>query len=268
MTASVTLRADDRDDLAKAAIANLIGTYTALGLAVPESYPFSGDGYAGVLSPAPHGVANFAVLHRPTPEAARELAGLAAESPAFCLYLISDPERDPGIARRAAEIVRRAGFADPTPQAVMTRLPHAVAPSESNVTEVGPEIGARDELTRLLARVFFEFAPEPFRDVLARATARAEGGRLFAWREGDEIIGGAMAHPAAEAWGLYDIAVTEPWRRRGIGARLVRAVAAEAPDGAPISLQCHRPLQAWYERLGFVAVAQMTTLHPARRVRL
>lgn len=252
------------DPLGPVAIANLIGTYTALGLAVPGAFSFEGDGYSGVVSPEPHGVCNFAVVTKATPFGATELARLAGDSPAFCVYAVTDPKTNPTEAKRTAETFRRAGFGEPVVQSVMAREPCPAAP-EPSLLEV-KAYAERHELAAFLARVFFEFGPEEFRAVLGQATADGEGARLFAWREGEETLGGAMASAAGGAWGLYDIAVRETSRRRGIGRRLVEAVAALAPFGSEaVSLQCHRPMTPWYAGMGFRPLAEMTTLRLIRR---
>lgn len=243
-------------ELLTPAIANLRATYVALGLAVPGAYRLEGNGYEGVLGPEAHGVCNFAVVETISPATASELANVARESPAFCIYFLA-PEGSEN--RSGAETLRRAGFGNPSIQKVLIREYCPTAP-EAALDRI-ERAEERRELSDLLTHIFFEFAPLQFRRVMAQATADAAGTQLFAWREGGEVLGGAMACATSETWGLYDVGVKEPFRGRGIGRRIVEGVANLAPYGSRfVTLQCHRPLAPWYKAMGFEEVAEMTTL--------
>lgn len=59
-------------------------------------------------------------------------------------------------------------------------------------------------------------------------------GFMLAAREGDAVLGEIVTVPAAGGWEIKNLAVAEPFHRRGIGGALVRAAIVRLPDGAAV----------------------------------
>jgi predicted N-acetyltransferase YhbS len=61
--------------------------------------------------------------------------------------------------------------------------------------------------------------------------------------------------------GLFNLCVRPELRRKGLGAKLVRAVqAAASATGKPVVLQCEPDLAPWYKTLGFEPVGTVEAL--------
>ena len=109
--------------------------------------------------------------------------------------------------------------------------------TDSNEVQVR-RLGARD---RELARVTFDLMAEVFgeeRDRLSDKYLDELLGRssvlVFAATEGGRAVGGLTAHllpmtayEGAEVF-IYDVAVADEYRRRGVGRRLLGAISSEA----------------------------------------
>ena len=247
----------ERDPLAlrETALANLVATYEAIGLALEGAFRFDGEGYRGVLSPIQHGVGNFALVRNPGPRAARELAAIGRERPELFVYLL------PGESDAAAsESLRRAGFGVFAVQAVMGRPPEPLVLHRRSRMVEAATLAARIELMDFLTKQFFEYQPRAFRMHLAVATARAEACRLVEIRDRRLRVAGAMTTELQGAYGLYDVAVRDGYRGAGLGRELLEDLLSLIPPTARlVTLQCLRPLVAWYERVGFGTLGEMTT---------
>lgn len=78
-------------------------------------------------------------------------------------------------------------------------------------------------------------------------------GFMLAAREGDAVLGEIVTVPVAGGWEIKNLAVAEPFHRRGIGGALVRAAIARLPGTAP---RCGRHGRfpssvGFYESCGF-----------------
>ena len=251
---------DERDPIrdAETALANLVATYEAIGLALEGAFRFDGEGYRGVLSAIQHGAGNFALVRNPGPRAARELAAIAGERPELFIYLLPSATGDSDAA--AAESLRRAGFRLFAVQAVMARpaIPLELHRRSRMVEATG--ISPRIELMDFLTKQFFEYHPREFRMHLAVATARAEVCRLFEIRDRRLRVAGAMTTELQGAYGLYDLAVRDGYRGAGLGRELLNDLLSNIPERTRlVTLQCLRPLIPWYERAGFAPVGEMAT---------
>lgn len=245
----------DPSEAAEIALANLVGTYEAIGLALDGAFRLDGDRYRGVLSPIQHGVGNFALARNLGAHSARELGRIARERPELFVYLL--PGEDEAAA---SEALRRAGFRIFAVQAIMARSPEPlVLPRRSRMVEA-TSASARMELMDFLTKQFFEFQPRSFRMHLAVATARAPECRLFEIRDRRLRVAGAMTTELQGAFGIYDVAVRDGYRGAGLGRELLEDVLAMIPESSKIAtLQCLRPLMSWYGRYGFTPVGEMTT---------
>lgn len=244
------------------ALANVVRTYEAIALSLEGAFRIEGEGYRGVLSPVPHGVANMVFALDPTPSAAHELARIAEEKPELFVYLL--PSKGEPVY---AETIRRAGFRVHAIQAMMVR-PNAPYPTptwgprRSRLVEA-ETLSQRIELMEFLTKQFFEFGTREFRGHLAVATTRAAVCRLWEIRERRLRVAGAMTTLLGGGYGLYDVAVRDGYRGAGLGRELVMDLLTRAPAEARLAtLQCHRPLLGWYEALGFESVGEMTTFVP------
>ena len=72
-------------------------------------------------------------------------------------------------------------------------------------------------------------------------------GFMLAAREGDAVLGEIVTVPAAGGWEIKNLAVAEPFHRRGIGGALVRAAIARLPDGAGQD-SASRSTRGWWFR--------------------
>lgn len=73
-----------------------------------------------------------------------------------------------------------------------------------------------------------------------------------------ERVGRLLVHRGSEELRVLDISLLPPWRGRGIGGELMRALIAEArAEGKPVRIHVERFNRArtLYERLGFREVA-------------
>ena len=82
---------------------------------------------------------------------------------------------------------------------------------------------------------------ERFRDLLLFADTSWEmvmrylpHGFMLAAREGDAVLGEIVTVPVEAGWEIKNLAVADPFHRRGIGGALVRAALARLPDGAAV----------------------------------
>lgn len=242
-------------ETAEVALANLVATYEAIGLALDGAFRIEGDGYRGVLSPIHHGAGNFALARNLGAHSARELAKIAYEKPELFIYLLPGDDET-----ASSESLRRAGFRIFAVQAVMARSAEPLKlPRRSRLVEA-TSASARMELMDFLTKQFFEYQPRSFRMHLAVATARAEACRLFELRDRRLRVAGAMTTELQGAFGIYDVAVRDGYRGAGLGGELVEDLLTLIPEDSRIAtLQCLRPLIPWYGRYGFEPVGEMTT---------
>ena len=89
---------------------------------------------------------------------------------------------------------------------------------------------------------------------------RAGGGAVLAAAEGDVMLGYAWYQLVLDEGYVGNVAVAEPFRRRGVGEALVRAMLADAKGRGAAFLtlevrESNRPARRLYERCGFRTVA-------------
>ncbi len=152
--------------------------------------------------------------------------------------------------------------------------------SDVVIRRLGPDgIAAARALNALCAEAFEDqdrYAGSlPDDGWLASLLARPDVVALVAEAEGT-VVGGATAYVlhklerATTELYLYDIAVVESWRRRGIATRLIRQLQAIAGETGASSLYVQAdpedgPAVALYTRLGTRADVVHFDLLPARR---
>ncbi|QEI07544.1 GNAT family N-acetyltransferase [Pigmentiphaga aceris] len=76
---------------------------------------------------------------------------------------------------------------------------------------------------------------------------------------GDEDVGLCKAYRSETAWVLMQIQMAPAWQGRGLGAKVIQALIAQArKDGLPVTLSVLKgnPAKRLYERLGFVVFAE------------
>jgi len=146
----------------------------------------------------------------------------------------------------AIEEIRASSPGDPTPSFLEgpagTTLAVALMPGEA------------EKAARLVADLYWnDDVPPPLianahRGSTAWVGARDESGDLVATAR-------AISDRAKHAW-IYDVAVAGPYRRRGVGDRVVRLLLEHpAVRGAKKIHLGTRDAMAFYERMGFVAKA-------------
>ena len=91
-------------------------------------------------------------------------------------------------------------------------------------------------------------------------TLRAGGGAVLAAAEGDALLGYAWYQLVLDEGYVGNVAVAEPFRRRGVGEALVRAMLADAKGRGAAFLtlevrESNLPARRLYERCGFRTVA-------------
>src|SRR5436305_62404 len=121
----------------------------------------------------------------------------------------------------------------------------------------------RVRLAKFMACQFFSSQPGHVQGKIARASAQPAGLKLYEAvsvevRRGP--LGAVMLHSTDGVVGLYNLCIGIPYRSRGFGGGIIRAVQAiAAHEGAQVGLQCDSQLESWYsrfgmERAGFVSV--------------
>ncbi len=86
------------------------------------------------------------------------------------------------------------------------------------------------------------------------------GGAVLAAAEGEALLGYAWYQLVLDEGYVGNVAVAEPFRRRGVGEALVRAMLADAKGRGAAFLtlevrESNRPARRLYERCGFRTVA-------------
>lgn len=112
----------------------------------------------------------------------------------------------------------------------------------------------RRKVAGFMARQFFWRMPREAREAIAAATAASPH---TIWTVGpvDEPDAAVMLVEDSDAVGLFNLCVRPELRRKGLGARVVRAVQGTAAGRKkPVALQCEAELAPWYKSLGFEAV--------------
>jgi predicted GNAT family N-acyltransferase len=81
--------------------------------------------------------------------------------------------------------------------------------------------------------------------------------RLWAF-EGEALVGCVLFHREGEGGRLYQMAVEEPLRRRGVGRELVERLHAELRTRGvrQVWLNARAPVVGFYERLGYAATGE------------
>lgn len=83
----------------------------------------------------------------------------------------------------------------------------------------------------------------------------------IAENKGGEIVGCVQLKPHGDgSQELASLVVSRPWRRLGVGSRLVSAVKTQA-DGE-LWLMCRQSLVTYYRRFGFEAVHDVSAMSP------
>lgn len=100
--------------------------------------------------------------------------------------------------------------------------------------------------------------------MFATELAKASTIRMAA-RSGDDLIGYLICSRYADAWHLMNVAVAPAWRRRGIGAQMVRELIGRLGAGARVTLEVresNRVAIRMYEGLGFRAAGLRPGYYP------
>ena len=230
---------------------NLLGTYLALGRALPGARVVETDAYVGLVSELPHAMGNFAARLRLDPWSAAELRGLAAGRPAFQAVALPD-DAPPHLA----ELLRRAGF-----ECVQRLVAMAASPPFALAgLDMAPCDGdERFRVGRFMADAFFAREPLLLRETMARALAGAEEVSIHAHVLRDRPAAAVALSRAGGVLGLYNLCVAGPRRGRGLGAAVVAwCLAQAAAENREAVLQCAPTLEGWYAAHGFARVGTIT----------
>lgn len=222
---------------------NLARTYIALGRHAPGSRLVYEDSFVACTGDVEHPISNFAVRLRLDGHAAERLRGLAAGRSVFNVYLDGD---DSG---QAAEL-KAAGF-----RRIYTLL-HMQSSGEPRPAHpearqaLGPRV--RQAIAGFMTEQFFGSSSEGVKVPLTAAIAAAVRLQLYGVFKDEELLAAMMLHRSAGCIGLYNLCVLPAARGRGYGSALVEFALARGGDlQVPVTLQCDKALESFYERLGF-----------------
>ena len=227
----------------------MMETYFCLGLAGSETGTYADDGILGCMSANNHPVHNFCFAVRPTTESVTRLRDLALIKPGYCVYMLPSLERP-----SHEEMLTRAGFVQSNELHVLTFPMSASTNWNSPEETFTPVVGHAERLrfATMITALFFDNADPDFLSGLADVTASENGCELLAVHRASGVIGGIMLSRRDRTFGIYNIAVANRLRHRGIGTSMVRTLVKQGvAENRIVTLQCHKPLVPWYENMGF-----------------
>ncbi len=216
---------------------NLIRTYCAIARATAGNVISWTPQAVMSVGNFPHPLCNFAVLLDPT--AIDSVRMVAEGKPAFNVYTFTDDVAD-GL-RHEYELV------------IMERPGERTEGAQELVPVTLPL--QRSSVCQFMTQQFFGSQSAQVREMIGKATARAEGLELYAFSEGTSvrIRAAAMLHRTRGTVGLYNLCVDAAARHRGLGRHIVsRVVTQAASEDRSVTLQCDASLRAWYGSQGFV----------------
>jgi predicted GNAT family acetyltransferase len=224
---------------------NLIRTYIVLGRHAPTARLVESEPFVACTGEVEHAICNFAMRLRLNDEALEALREMASGKRVFNVYSL--PEDQP---ENIGEVLGRAGFRKTYSLVQMEGVPKDA--SDDLRVEQASDAKDRRTIARFMVEQFFGAQPARVRDAVTQATAAAVRFQLYPCFERGKLVGAAMAHRAAGYWGLYNLCVRPDFQNRGFGAAIVKAIGLKARDSnLPMTLQCDRNLEDWYQKLGF-----------------
>jgi ribosomal protein S18 acetylase RimI-like enzyme len=232
-------------EIVQLASENLLNTYFALGLAIPNTTMIQEEGYRACMGEFDHPICNFAARLNLDPWSAKQLRELAAKKKVFNVYSL--PTDQP---RHVSELLHRCDFR------VTYRLVQMVA--EPTRSHHGPtmrrseSIEKRLDTATFMTEQFFNRHPETFRARVAHATADAGEMELYELLVYDRRCGAVMLCPGENFVGVYNLCVASENRGVGLGRQITGWALSEAfKRGKLVTLQCDSLLQGWYSDQGF-----------------
>ena len=230
--------------------ANLVQTYLRLGRAAPGASTWERGKLLGCVGEFDHPICNFAVAAAIESDDVEELVTRSRSRERFQIYVPGGPS-----SSSDQSFLLNAGFK------VIYKLTQMAASPLHEVPGINPAQAtthaARFAVARFMVDLFFGAQPRSHRDVIAQATASAEGLDLYVVGYQDRMVASVMLCREGKTLGIYNLCVMPDVRNQGWGrAVLDWARVCAGNEGRTLTLQCDPGIAPWYSRAGFCDIGE------------